>query len=679
MLGANRLPHYAGSKTPGGIYTMKRWFYSRILRMRNRHLFVLDLIVLSLTPLFSVVLRFEGLDEVVMFAVPLAIYTVMSIALKIGAFSFTKLYNRYWHYASVDEVASLCLGTTIAWLLCGAGFFLVLMPIGVIPDGFPRSLPFIDGILTMMLVGGLRLAFRLVYVLNQRDQTGHTNRRALVVGAGIAGSIIVKELRDNPQFGTKPVCFVDDDPKKQGVVIHGVEVVGTLEEIPRLLSMEGIDEVIIAMPAVPGRVLRGVTQVCKSQNVACKTIPSVFEILSGSAVAQLRDVNIEDLLRRGVIEIDKTDIAQLLHGACVMVTGAGGSIGSELCRQIVTFRPKALILLGHGENTIFQIAAELRSRHGLITESVPIHTVIADIRDRDRMDHVFEFYKPEIIFHAAAHKHVGLMEKNLVDAVTNNVLGTRTLVQLAEKHDVKRLVMLSSDKAVNPTSIMGVTKRVAELVVHDAAERMGRNFMVVRFGNVLGSRGSVVPLFRQQIQEGGPIKVTDPEATRFFMTIPEAVQLVLQAGTMGKGGEIFVLDMGEPVKIVDLARDLLRLSGLKEGLDIDIVYFGLQKGEKMHEELFYETERAERSRHEKILVCRNGIDANHALNFPFGLLHYLDVLSSAAKDGNTELITLALRKIVPQYREDEIASERAPVIPKQADLFEASPRSARVG
>lgn len=516
---------------------MKRWIYSIILRMRNRHLFALDVIILSLTPLFSLILRFERLHDVASLAVPLAVYTVVSMSVKLGAFWIWKFYNRYWRYASVDEAVSLVLGTATAWVLCALSFFIVLIPFGLLTPGFPRSTPFIDGFLTVLLVGGTRFVLRWVYVLNDRNHTVLNSKNALIAGAGIAGSIIVKELRGNPQFGMKPVCFVDDDPAKKGTMIHGVKVVGTLEEIPRVLHAYKIDEVIIAMPAAPGKVIRGVIQACKNENVVSKTIPGVFEILSGSAVTQLREVKIEDLLRRGIIEIDKSDVAALLSGGRVMVTGAGGSIGSELCRQIVSFRPKELVLLGHVENSIFQIAEELRRRHGPISESVPIHTVIADIRERDRMEHVFELYRPEIIFHAAAHKHVGLMQKNIFDAVTNNVQGTQVLVELAEKHNVKRFVMISSDKAVNPTSVMGVTKRVAELVVHDAAERTGRNFVVVRFGNVLGSRGSVIPIFRRQIADGGPIKITHRDVARFFMTIPEAVQLVLQAGTMGRGGE----------------------------------------------------------------------------------------------------------------------------------------------
>ncbi len=431
-------------------------------------------------------------------------------------------------------------------------------------------------------------------------------KKILIVGAGVAGSMIVKELRSNPLLGMVPVGFVDDAAGKQHLYIHSVEVLGTLADIGTLVSMHNITEVIIAMPTVSGKVIRDVVTTCKNLNVKSKTIPGVFEIISGSAVAQLRDVQIEDLLRRDIVMIDEGNVDSLIHGARVMVTGTGGSIGSEMCRQIARFRPKELIMLGHGENSIFLIHNEMKNNPGVaIGSAVKYRTVIADIRDRERMNNVMEECKPQIIFHAAAHKHVGLMEVNTPDAVTNNVMGTQILVELAAIHKVEKLVMISSDKAVNPICAMGVTKRIAELLVRNAAARHKLPFVVVRFGNVLGSRGSVVPIFKDQIRNGGPITITDPEVSRFFMTIPEAVRLVLQAGAIGTGGETFVLDMGEPVKILELARDLIRLSGLREGQDIEIKYTGLRGGEKMNEELFYEHEHAQRSSHEKILVCSN--------------------------------------------------------------------------
>jgi FlaA1/EpsC-like NDP-sugar epimerase len=643
---------------------MSKRFYSIILKAQNRHLFVLDIIILSIIPLLSLILRFETVHIMASLFKPLLIYTLVSLILKITVFQLCKFYNRYWAYASVDEVAILFIATTLSWLVCMIAFFGILKPFNILTSGFPQSIPFIDGLLTMLMIGGVRVMFRLVYVFNEQIGAGVKNKNVLIVGAGIAGSMIVKELRTNPQLGMKPIAFVDDDPIKQNVNIHGIRVMGTLEQIPDIVKENRIDEIIIAMPTASGKTINNVVQICQTLKVKSKTIPGVFEIISGSAVAQLREVQINDLLRRGIIEINEVNLWKLIQGMRVMVTGAGGSIGSELCRQIINFHPKELIMLGHGENSIFQIANEIKTRHGVVGQAITFKTVIADIRDRDRMIQVMEESQPQIIFHAAAHKHVGLMEKNCLDAVTNNVLGTQILVELAARYGVEKFVMISSDKAVNPTSVMGVTKRVAELIVHNAAVNHRKAFVVVRFGNVLGSRGSIVPILEKQIRAGGPVTITHPEVTRFFMTIPEAVQLVLQAGALGECGETFVLDMGQPIKIVDLARDLIRLSGLHEGTDIDIVFTGLQKGEKMHEELFYTTENHTRSSHEKIFVCGNGdslqkvaqdyrSSRNTISEESSSLIRDINLLVNVARAGKTDLVYQYLNKIVPQYRDDE--------------------------
>ena len=613
--------------------------------------------------MLSLMLRYDMADPIVVLAKPLLIYTVVSLILKLSVFQLCKFYNRYWVYASVDEVAILFIATMSSWLACTIAFFGILRPFGFLPPDFPQSIPFIDGLLTILMVGGVRVMFRLVYVFNERIGTELKNKNVLIVGAGTAGSMIVKELRTNPQLGMNPVAFVDDDPSKQNVNIHGVKVMGMLKNIPDMVKRNRIDEIIIAMPTASGKMINSVVQMCQTLKVTSKTIPGVFEIISGSAVAQLREVQINDLLRRGTIEIDEVNLWKLIQGMRVMVTGAGGSIGSELCRQIINFHPKELVMLGHGENSIFQIANELKTSHGVVGQAISFKTVIADIRDRDRMAHVMEESQPQIIFHAAAHKHVGLMEKNCIEAVSNNVLGTQTLVELATRYGVEKFVMISSDKAVNPTSIMGVTKRIAELIVHNAAVNHHKGFVVVRFGNVLGSRGSIVPILEKQIRLGGPVTITHPDVTRFFMTIPEAVQLVLQAGALGKCGETFVLDMGQPVKIVDLARDLIRLSGLHEGTDIDIVFTGLQKGEKMHEELFYSTENHTRSGHEKIFVCSNGDSLQTATQGYRSsrntiseesslLIRDINLLVNVARAGKSDLVYQYLNKIVPQYCDD---------------------------
>ncbi|MCZ6775279.1 MAG: nucleoside-diphosphate sugar epimerase/dehydratase [Ignavibacteria bacterium] len=654
---------------------MNKQFHSFILGIRNRHLLGLDVIISCLTPSVALLLTVENAGQFHDLIPPLATYTAMALTWKLLIFFPTGLYDRYWRYASVDELATVSVATGSAGIVGIIIFFGLLRPLGFMPDHFPRSVPVIEGLLTILIVSGVRFGIRLGFDLEARKKSSVSRRSVLIAGAGVAGSMIVKELRTNQQLGLEPRGFVDDDKNKLGVRIHGVQVLGTLSDLPELVKEHKIAEVIIAMPAAPGKVIRDVVQSCKTANVVSKTIPGIFEILGGWAkVAQIRDVQIEDLLRRGVVKTDIDGVAALIRSARVMVTGAGGSIGGELCRQISEFKPAEIVLVGHGENSIIKIAADLQRRGDVDGLSVKARTVVADIRDRERMKQVFELYEPQIVFHAAAHKHVPLMEANMPDAITNNVMGTQILVELAEQHWVERFVMISSDKAVNPTSIMGVTKRIAELIVHDAWRRSGRSFVTVRFGNVLGSSGSVVPIFKKQIEFGEPISVTHPDVKRYFMTIPEAVQLVLQAAGMGEGGEVFVLDMGEPLKILDLARDLIRLSRLEEGRDIDIVYTGLRVGEKLTEELFFESEKVEKSNHEKIFVCRNGNGRNSGLSLPEqgvgALLEFekdqvrdstlrLDVeqLISAAQQGTLRRAQYLLRKIVPEFQPSEEVSE----------------------
>jgi FlaA1/EpsC-like NDP-sugar epimerase len=634
-------------------------------RLRNRDLLVVDIFLICLSPWIAFYMRTESFPEMNAYALALVTFMVIVGVSKILVFYFTGLYTQYWRYASVEELITLMRATLLALAVESAIFFAILSPFSLLPYGFPRSVPILDGIIAMILVGGIRLSIRLVQAWQTRLHVGPDLSPALVVGAGVAGAMIVKEMQANKQLGLSPIGYIDDDPEKLGKRIHSVPVLGTGKELTALIKKHGATQVIIAMPTAPGKVIRGVVQACKECGVQSKIIPGLFEIIRGTArVDQFRNIQLEDLLRRGPVRTDTNKVISLLHGARVMVTGAGGSIGSELCRQIRDFGPSDLILLGHGENSIFTIAQELNDQP---RRGVTVHTVIADIRDRERMEKVFTQYNPQVIFHAAAHKHVPLMETNVPDAVTNNVFGTRTLVELAEKFGVQKFVMISSDKAVNPSSVMGVTKRIAELLVQDAASRGKRPFVVVRFGNVLGSRGSVVPVFKRQIAAGGPITVTHPEMKRYFMTIPEAVQLVLQAGTMGNGGETFVLDMGEQIKVVELARDLIRLNGLEEGRDIDIRFTGLRPGEKLFEELFHEHDRIERTYHEKIMVCYNQL--TDSIPVPVGsgnmqihqtmmtgypgydepLSMNIDTLVEAAHQGSVEVILRMFKRIVPQF------------------------------
>jgi FlaA1/EpsC-like NDP-sugar epimerase len=490
--------------------------------------------------------------------------------------------------------------------------------------------------------------------------------------------MIVRELQNNPHLGLEPIGFLDDDLSKHDVKIRGVPVLGDRHAIPHIVKKRQVRQVIIAMPTAQGREIRDIVRICGEAGVQARTIPGIYELLDGSvSVKQVRDVRIEDLLRREPVRTDTSAVSGMLRGKRVLVTGAGGSIGSELCRQIIRCAPAELVLVGHGENSIFEIHNELRKlevgswklevgTHATSDLRFPtsiLHPIIADIRCSERIRAVFEAYRPEIVFHAGAHKHVPLMESNEVEAITNNVLGTCNLVEAAIATGVERFLMISTDKAVNPTSVMGASKRVAEMVVTHAGQMRrgeGENaplpiFTVVRFGNVLGSRGSVVPFFQRQIAAGGPVTVTHPDMRRYFMTIPEAVQLMLQATVIGKGGEIFALDMGEPVRIADLAHDLIRLSGLEPGRDIEVAYTGLRPGEKLFEELFLESENYSRTRHEKIFVCRNGAEGQGSKGGETGhstsdLQRKVDALIAAAQQGDAGMVRRLLVMVVPEYQ-----------------------------
>ena len=542
---------------------------------------------------------------------------------------------------------ALASASILAWVTGVLVFFALLEPLGVLPQGFPRSIPVIDGAFTMLGAAMSRLVLRMASGHGARRRKGGRVQRVLVAGAGAAGALTVKELKGEAGIGIEPVAFVDDDPLKRGLSIHGVPVLGSLGEIGAVVKEQKIDEVFVAMPSAPGRVVRNVFEACRGAGVRVRTMPGLFEILRGTAgVTAIRDIEIHDLLRRGAVTSDFESVRHLLKGRRLLVSGAGGSIGGELCRQILHCGPSEVVLVEQGENYLYAIDAELRRICSHAAIGTVIRPVVADIRDRARMDEVFRTSRPQIVYHAAAHKHVGLMEQNISEAVTNNVLGTKTMVDLAVAHNLERFVLISSDKAVNPSTVMGATKRVAELLVLEAGARTNVIFVAVRFGNVLESNGSVVPIFKNQIAMGGPVTVTSPDATRFFMTISEAVQLVLQAGTMGTGGEVFILDMGEPVRIVDLARDLIQLSGYEEGKNIEIVFTGLRPGEKMHEELFRKSERIERSPHAKIFVSRNtqpvsGGEVGH-------LAEQVATLIASAHNGNDADLRTLLRQIVPE-------------------------------
>ncbi len=494
------------------------------------------------------------------------------------------LYRRLWAYASIRELEIIALAVSTASVVLA--IIISVASVLLRPWEFSRGVLVIDWLLSLLAIGGLRFSYRIISEsrLTARQSESRV-RRVLIAGAGDAGALVVREMQRNPQANLTPVGFVDDDPAKQNQEIHGTPVVGKLDELTRLIEVKKADEVIIAIPSAPGEVVRQVTEICRRKNIPSRTIPSLHELIGGKvSVNRLREVDITDLLRRSPTHIDKELVGLSLGGRRVLVTGAGGSIGRELCRQIARWEPAELFLLGHGENSIFETLIELQQNY----PSLKVDPLIADIRDKEHIFNLFAVHKPQVVFHAAAHKHVPLMQANIEEAISNNILGTHTVVEAAIKSNVERLVMISTDKAICPTSVYGATKRIGEMLVLDAAHRTGRSFSVVRFGNVLGSRGSVLVLFKRQIDAGGPVTVTHPDMRRYFMTIPEAVHLVLQASAMGKGGEVFVLNMGEQIRILDLAQDLIRLSGLEPEKDIEIVFTGIRPGEKLSEALWDE-------------------------------------------------------------------------------------------
>ena len=553
--------------------------------IRNRHIFFGDLVLIIVSILGAFVLRFE-LGDLFYSYLPVA-YVMMGVSLiiKPAVYYLFGLYRRLWLYASVEELRLIVASVTTASILVSLVMMFVFVRGWTI--AYIRSVLVIDWLLSLFLVGGIRFTMRLL--ADYRNQTGNglagRTKRVLIVGAGDAGALVVRELQKNPQLNLIPIGFLDDNKSKLKQQIHGVPVVGTLTELTRVLERQHVDEVIIAIPSAPGRIVRLVADVARLKNIPFRTMPGIYELLGGRvSVNRLREVDISDLLRRQPARMQDELIGAALSDKTILVTGAGGSIGRELCRQIARWNPRELILLGHGENSIFEALVELKDAF----PTIPFHPVICDIRDQLRMDAVFSEYSPRVVFHAAAHKHVPLMEVNIEEAVINNVLGTKNLVDVCLSHEVERLVMISTDKAIRPANIMGATKRLAEMLVIDAAIRSARPYSVVRFGNVLGSRGSVVPLFKQQIARGGPITITHPDMKRYFMTIPEAVYLVLHAARMGGGSETYVLNMGQQVRILDLAEDLIRLSGLEPGRDIDIVFTGVRPGEKLSEDLWDE-------------------------------------------------------------------------------------------
>lgn len=605
--------------------------------VRNRVVLAGDVALTIVSVLGSFALRLD-VGQLPYYFPAVILMCVVALVIKIPIYFFFGLYRRLWIYASTGELRLITFAVTTASVLT-SGVMAILILTGKVLPGMPRSALGIDWLLSLVLIGGSRFALRVLAEQSMSVPATGKGKRALVIGAGDAGALVVRELQKSSQLNLIPVGFLDDDPAKQKHTIYGVTVVGKVDDLPALIDLHKVDIVIIAIPSAPGQLVRMVNDVCRMKGIASRTVPGVYELIGGKvSINRLREVDINDLLRREPVRVNDEAVGTTLAGKRVLVTGAGGSIGRELCRQIARRSPSELVLLGHGENSIFEIFLELREDY----PDLLISPVIADVRDGERLSQVFAQHQPQVLFHAAAHKHVPLMEVNMVEAITNNVLGTRNVVRAALDHNIERFVLISTDKAVRPSSIYGATKRLAEMIVLNAARESQRAFTVVRFGNVLGSRGSIIPIFKQQIAKGGPVTITHPDMFRFFMTIPEAVYLVLQAASMEHGSETFVLNMGEPIRILSLAEDLIRLSGLEPERDIEISYTGIRPGEKLVEELWDEGTPLLQTLHPDIFR----LDADVSAPSP-SLSQTVDSLSTLAGSGDTEAIVDLLDELIP--------------------------------
>lgn len=606
-------------------------------------LIITDIVLINFSYIFAFIIRFEGHLPKTHFNVFVETAFIL-IAIKIAVFYYFNLYKNLWRYAGVLDLLQIIFAVGSANAISISYLFLM-------QSNLPRSIYILAFILDIFFIGGSRFGYRVVreflggtyYALKKNGINEHS-KKALIIGAGEAGAMVIKELRNHPEINTKSVAILDDDEGKHRRKINGIPVLGAIEKVKEVARDFDIDEIIIAIPSANKKDIRRIIDMCKDTKCKLKILPGVYELIDGKvSVKQIRDVQIEDLLGREPVNLNIEEISDYLKDKVVLVTGGGGSIGSELCRQIARFKPHLLLILDIYENSCYDLQLELKGKYPDVSSKI----LIASIRDRARLNCIFDAYRPNVVFHAAAHKHVPIMEENPTEAIKNNIFGTLNVAECSERYGVEKFILISTDKAVNPTNVMGATKRVAEMVVQSMDKHSSTRFAAVRFGNVLGSNGSVIPLFKKQIAAGGPVTVTHPDITRYFMTIPEATQLVIQAGAMAQGGEIFVLDMGEPVKIMDLAMDLIRLSGFEPGQDIDIEIIGLRPGEKMYEELFMEQEQLKPTRHDKIFIGEPVYSDLEALR---GELEGLkEVL---LKEKHSEVI-FHISKLVPGYKNGE--------------------------
>lgn len=600
-------------------------------RVRQSILLCVDVCCIFITFLLSMMVTEDiGIHDINNIVVPVGIYIILHVCV----FTFLGCYSSLWRYAGVEEVLSIILANLLYVIPC------VLLH-KIARYNYTPIFYMINTIFIIASTGGFRLVYRagrrLVSINSVKDDVFNV----LLVGAGTAGHIVINEIKANPQMKKRVVGIIDDDKNKVGRKIHNIKILGTTDDVGKIVKEKNVDEIIIAMAKISKEEKKIIIEKCQKTKCKLKILPGIYEIIDGEVdIKKIRDVEIEDLLGREPIKTNLKEISDYIEEKVVLVTGGGGSIGSELCRQIARFNPKHLIIVDNYENNAYAIQQELIRKYG---KELNLSTIIASIREEVRMEEIFKEYRPEVVFHAAAHKHVPLMEKSPSEAIKNNIFGTYKVASLADKYNVRRFVLISTDKAVNPTNIMGATKRAAEMIIQTFNERSNTEYVAVRFGNVLGSNGSVIPLFKKQIEEGGPITITHPHIIRYFMTIPEAVGLVIQAGAMAKGGEIFILDMGEPVKILDLANNLIRLSGFEPEVDIKIEYTGLRPGEKLYEELLMNEEGITKTENKKIFIGRPTDFSTDRVE------RHLDILKGIVDREDVELIDSVMRELVTTY------------------------------
>jgi len=603
------------------------------LTFRHRRLLVISVHLMLVVASYALayVLRFDG-DIPAAYLRTFWVTLIPLVIFRLLAFAVFRLYTGWWRYVGMSDMFALLKAVGISSVLFTAS--LVFTRHAYV---FPRSVIIIDALLTVMFIGGVRFALRALRESRRSTAGGPRPRRVLIIGAGDAGELLLREMQNNPRLGYQPVGFVDDDVNKTGFHIHGVPVLGTTVQLAPVLARNPADEIIIAIPSAPRDAIQAIVNRCLATRLQFKILPAIAALSGRVQISEVRAVQVEDLLGRDPVDLDTSLIRSDILGRRVLITGAGGSIGAELARQIAEYGPGAMVLLERSENALFLIEQELRRRQ----PALELHPLICDIREQQDVERAFHEYQPELVYHAAAFKHVPMMEAHLAHAVHNNVFGTRNVAQLAAEFGAK-FVLISTDKAVSPSNIMGATKRLAELIVLSMNAGRARHFVAVRFGNVLGSNGSVVPLFTEQIAGGGPVTVTHPEASRYFMTIPEAVQLVLQSSVLEEAHDkIVMLEMGQPVRIVDLARNLIRLSGLEPDVDIPIVFTGLRPGEKLHEQLISASEETLPTRYEKIRIVRTAS--------PASLDRALDQLWDALCARDERLILRKLQELVPEF------------------------------